>query len=285
MVALSALVFLPTSAIAAFGVAVTVFHNLFDDVRGENLGRFGSVWYLLHQPNHGQWWPERLPGYLFATPYPVLPWLGTMAAGYGLGAMLLLERSQRRKQLLGLGLALVMLFVVLRLANRYGDPQPYTEPPDRSVRVFSSVELTAEQSKPLLRLMAFLNCTKYPPSLLFLLMTLGPSITALALFDRPIGSLGRPFVIFGRVPLFYYLLHISLIHGLAVALDYWRFGWSPLQAKAYFQLRPEELPLNYGFDLQVVYAIWAGVIVFLFPLCSGFARLKRRYPVGILSYL
>ena len=219
------------------------------------------------------------------TPYPVLPWLGTMAAGYGLGAMLLLERSQRRKQLLGLGLALVLLFIALRLANRYGDPQPYTEPPERSLTVLAMVELTPEQSRPVLRLMTFLNCTKYPPSLLFLLMTLGPALIALALFDRPIGRLGRLFVSLGRVPLFYYLIHIPLIHGLAVALDYWRFGWSPLQSKAYFQVRPEEVPPHYGVDLPIVYAIWAGVILVLFPLCAGFARFKRHHPGGILSYL
>jgi uncharacterized membrane protein len=308
MVALSLLVWLPTSMIAALGVAVIAFHGLFDDVKAETLDRWGWLWVLLHQPSQvavwiGQW-PSDLhlawripqptdplgdrPDLLFATPYPVLPWLGVMAAGYGLGSMFLLERSKRRKQLFALGLALVVIFIALRLANRYGDPQPYVQPPERALTVFSEMVLTFEQSKPALQLMAFLNCTKYPPSLLFLLMTLGPAIMALALFDRPIGWLGRPFVVFGRVPLFFYLLHVPLIHGLAVALDYYRFGWSPLKARAFFQmyeLPPDQWPLNYGVDLLSVYLIWASVIVFLFPFCYGFMRLKRRYPGGVLSYL
>jgi hypothetical protein len=120
---------------------------------------------------------------------------------------------------------------------------------------------------------------------LFLLMTLGPAITALALFDRPMGWLGRPFVIFGRVPLFYYLLHLPLIHGLAVAIDYGRFAWSPLQSKSCFQLGPNDVPQGYGLDLPSVYAVWIAVVVFLYPLCYAFSRLKRRYPGGILSYL
>ena len=91
-------------------------------------------------------------------------------------------------------------------------------------------------------------------------------------------------IVFGRVPLFYYLVHIPLIHGLAVALDYGRFGWSPLRSKAFFQLQAEDLPPNYGLDLPMVYAIWVGVVVALFPLCFGFGRLKRRYAGGILSY-
>jgi hypothetical protein len=159
------------------------------------------------------------------------------------------------------------------------------EPPERSLTLLSGFELAAEQSKPILQVMVFLDCSKYPPSLLFVLMTLGPAITALALFDRPIGRLGRPFLVFGRVPLFFYLLHLPLIHGAAVALDYWRFGWSPLRDKAFFQVRPESLPSDYGIDLQLVYLVWVAVLLCLYPVCYWFMLLKRRYPGGILSYL
>jgi uncharacterized membrane protein len=265
MVGLSLLVWLPTSAVATFGVAVVAFHNQFDSIRSEDLGKFGWIWNLLHQPGSFEW----QPGYSFATPYPVLPWLGVMAAGYGLGSMLLLDRPQRRQQLLGLGLALIALFIGLRYFDQFGDPQPWREQPRGwEYTVFS-----------------FLNCTKYPPSLLFVLMTLGPSITALAVFDRPIGLLGKPFIVFGRVPLFYYLLHLPLIHGIAVAIDYYRFGWSPIASSSIWTLPPDQLPPDYGVSLPKVYAVWAGVIVILFLPCYGFMLLKRRYPGGILSYL
>jgi uncharacterized membrane protein len=281
MVGLSALVWLPTSAVAALGVAVIAFHNQFDVIRGEELGDRGWIWYLLHQPNQFEW----RPGYRFATPYPVLPWLGVMAAGYGLGAMMLLDRPQRRRQLLGLGLALIALFVGLRYFNHFGDPQPWKEQPGREVPLVGGLETSEPWGARILTLFSFLNCTKYPPSLMFLLMTLGPSIAALALFDRPIGWLGRLFVVFGRVPLFYYLLHLPLIHGLAVALDYHRFGWSPIGSSSLWNLSAEKVPQDYGFDLLTIYGLWIAVIVVLFPFCYGFMLLKRRYPGGILSYL
>ena len=149
----------------------------------------------------------------------------------------------------------------------------------------SAIDVPFDQSGLVLTAFSFLNCTKYPPSLLFLLMTLGPAITALALFDRPIGWLGKPFVVFGRVPLFYYLLHLPLIHGVAVAVDYYRFGWSPIAGDSIWTVKPEQFPADYGLSLPMVYAIWAGVVLVLFPLCYGFMLLKRRYPGGILSYL
>jgi uncharacterized membrane protein len=302
MVGLSLLVWLPTSAIAALGVSVIAFHNLLDTVTVEDWGRFGWIWQLVHQPGqigvHLENWPDiswapvselnRFEGdwdFRFATPYSILPWLGVMAAGYGLGAMFLLDRSTRRLQLVGLGVVLTLLFVGLRYYNQYGDPQRYMEPPARQLVLFG-MDYDSDQTKPLMRLMAFLNCTKYPPSLLFLLMTLGPAIIALAMFDRPLGWLGWPFVIFGRVPLFYYLLHLPLIHGLVVALDYIGFHEeSPLAHRPPWIPPDVNIPTDYGLDLPTVYAVWIAVVVFLFPLCYAFSRLKRRYPGGILSYL
>jgi uncharacterized membrane protein len=288
MVCLAGLVYLPTSAVVVFGLAVIAFHNLFDNVQPDELGHYGWLWAVLHQPGRLAYWfdnwpsdwhlhwavirsPEmdqEMPGMRFDIAYPLLPWIGTMAAGYGLGALLLLERKQRRRQLLGLGVGLMLVFIALRASNRYGDQQKWLEQGDSLDAAFS-----------------FLNCTKYPPSLLFLLMTLGPAIAALGLFDCNLPRFARPLIVFGRVPLFFYLIHIPLIHGLAVALDYCRFGWSPLESKAFFQLQPNDLPTGYGLDLPRVYAVWLGVLVVLYPLCYGFMRLKRRYPGGVLSYL
>jgi uncharacterized membrane protein len=302
MVGLAGLVWLPTSAVAALGVAIMAFHNLFDSVTVESLGRFGWIWALLHQPSgigiwFDSWWHwswanltptssfATRPDLSFATPYPILPWLGVMAAGYGLGAMLLLDRPERRRQLVGLGMMLILAFAALRLAAFYGDPRPYAEPPDRAMTAFGKVELNEDQAKPVLQAMAFLDCTKYPPSLLFALMTLGPAILALGLFDRQIGWLGKPLVVFGRVPLFYYLLHLPLIHGVAVAIDYYRFGWSPLAHATFWGLKPEELPPDYGLNLPMTFAVWAGVVLFLYPLCYAYSRIKARYRRRVLSYL
>src|SRR5207302_2097891 len=142
----------------------------------------------------------------------------------------------------------VAMFVGLRYFNRFGDPHPWQVQDDRELHLFFTgrgwIDVPFDQSGLVLTAFSFLNCTKYPPSLLFLLMTLGPAITALALFDRPMGWLGKPFVVFGRVPLFYYLLHLPLIHGVAVAVDYYRFGWSPIAGDSIWTIKPEQFPAD-----------------------------------------
>jgi uncharacterized membrane protein len=273
MVILSALVFLPTSAVAVFGIAVIAFHNLWDGKTAADVGLPAWLWTILHQPGQFTLLPAHaggfdLPEIHFGTGYSLVPWLGVLAAGYGFGAFYLLEPGERRRQLLGLGLALTLLFIVLRYANSYGDALRWSVPEDPSFTVLS-----------------FLNCQKYPPSLLFVLMTLGPAITALSFFERRWGPLGKFFITFGRVPLFYYLLHIPLIHGLVVASDYYRFGYSPFQNVPPWTLRRETLPEDYGYDLPMVYLIWLGVVLLLFPLCWWFAGVKQRHRGGWLSYL
>ena len=124
-----------------------------------------------------------------------------------------------------------------------------------------------------------------PAALLYLLMTLGPAILALAFFDRPPGPLARRVVTFGRVPLFFYLLHVPLIHGLAVGLDYLRFGWSPLATDGCWSVAGRQPPPEYGVSLPVVYLVWAMVVLLLYPLCWWFAGVKQRYRWVWLSYL
>jgi uncharacterized membrane protein len=264
MMIMAGLVFLPTAAVAVLGIALIAYHNLFDTVTLEQCGRWADLWKIAHQGGSA----EIFPGVRFGTGYTLLPWLGVMAAGYGFGPMLLLERSQRQAQLLGLGLALTAIFIGLRLSNRYGDPQPWSEQKDALFTFFS-----------------FINAQKYPPSLLFLLMTLGPAIVTLALVDRNHGALGRFFITFGRVPLFFYLLHIPLIHGAVVGLDYYRFGWSPQASASFWGLQPDQVPQGYGYAMWMVYLLWVGVILLLYPLCWWFARLKHRRRYGWLSYL
>lgn len=264
MVGLSGLVFLPLSSIVVFGLSVIAFHNLFDGVRAEHVGHFGWLWAVAHSGET----LEPITGFHFSPAYPVLPWLGVMAAGYGFGALMQLDPQRRRRELFGLGLALVVAFIVLRWTNRYGDQRPWTPQPDALFTLFS-----------------FLNCWKYPPSLMYLLMTLGPAIVFLALADRPLSPLLRPLVVFGRVPLFYYLLHLPLIHAVAIVLDQWRFGYSPLAHQSFWALKDDDLPSGYGWSLPMVYVIWISIVLLLYLPCRWFARLKQRYPAGWLSYL
>jgi uncharacterized membrane protein len=270
MIVLAGLVFLPTRVIAGFGLTMIALHNLLDGVRADGFGTLRWLWVLLHEGNI----LAPRPGFTWLAAYPLVPWVGVMAAGYAFGELLTLERERRRRILFMLGGAAVVLFVALRALNVYGDPRPWEFQERGAWYTFLS----------------FLNTSKYPPSLLFLLMTLGPSIIAVALFDRGEGArpplLLRPFVVFGRVPMFYYLLHVPLMHLVAIAFAYAKYGhaeWLFLN-----WLSPGQPPLEppgYGYDLLVVYLVWLGVVAALYPLCRWFAGVKRRRRDAWLSYL
>ena len=265
MVALAALVWLPVWAVTAFGVGMIALHNLFDPVTPESFGAWAGWWRILHAGGSF----EFPAGVTWAITYPLVPWIGVMAAGYGFGMVLRQDEAGRRKWMIGLGVTLTVLFVALRMNNAYGDPKPWSEQKDR-----------------MFTLLSFVNCQKYPPSLNFLLMTLGPALLLLALFDwkRP-GWLG-PLRVFGQVPLFYFLVHLPLIRGLAVAVNLLRFGradWlygpQPGLGRA-----PIPVPPNAGFNLGVVYLVWIGIVLALYPVCRWFARLKQRRRSAWLSY-
>jgi len=260
MVGLSALVFLPLPVIAAFGIVTMAAHNLLDGVNPESLGRWRAAWIVLHQPGQVQ-----LPGgWILFVAYPLVPWVGVIAAGYAFGRLLLLEPARRRRVLLTLGLALTLAFVALRASNLYGDPRPWTA-----------------QKSDLFTALSFLNCLKYPFSLLFLLMTLGPGIAALALLDRPTGKLTRPILIFGRVPLFFYLLQWPVLHVLAIAMALANGRKVDWLFKSFFPGTPP----GYGFGLPTVYLMWLVVLVLLYPACRWFAGVKQRRRDAWLSYL
>jgi len=269
MIVLAGLIFLPVRAIAAVGLLLIFAHDAFDSVRAESLGPTRWLWVVLHETNV----VVPRPGMLVLMAYPLVPWVGVMAAGYAFGRLLLFERERRRRVLLRLGAASVGLCVVLRAANVYGDPRPW-----------------AAQASGWFTFLSFINTSKYPPSLLFLLMTLGPAILALALFDRAPGRepglLARPFVVFGRVPLFYYLLHVPLIHLVALAFAYaggGPVGW--LFRNWIVPTTPPTRPAEWGYGLPVVYAVWTAVVVALYPLCRWFAGVKARRRDAWLGYL
>jgi uncharacterized membrane protein len=259
MIVLSALIWLPTSLVTTLGLVMIAGHNLFDSVQSSN-----PLWSILHSHNFILNHPEHS---IFAT-YPLIPWVGVTAAGYGLG-QIYGWASDRRKAFLGrLGIGLTAAFVVLRSINIYGDPVRWTT-----------------QKSAIFTVLSFLNTNKYPPSLLFLLMTLGPAMLFLCAVDGRTPRWLQPALVFGKVPMFYYLLHIPLIHLLAVIACYARYGqmhWmfeSPSPDR--FPITP---PPGWGFSLPIVYLVWVVVVTALYPLCRWFADLKQRRSDFWLSY-
>ena len=267
MVALSALIFLPWRTLLVFSLAMIAGHNLLDGIRSENLSSFGWVWKILHEgPSIVQ-----LPGGRIAfAVYPLIPWIGVMSAGYCFGRVFDLESNDRRRFLMVSGLALTAAFVVLRLVNMYGDPSPW-----------------APQSSSEMTLLSFLRVSKYPPSLMFLLATLGPAFVALSALERVTVSDRNPFLIFGRVPLFYYVIHWYAIHLTGIGLAWMRYGRFDFMFDFPPSLMgpPTDYPSGYGYDLWIVYVIWLAIVTALYPLCRWFAGVKARNRSVWLSYL
>ncbi len=259
MIALAGLIHLPQSVVAVFGVGMIATHNLLDGFTPEQFGAWGGLWKVLHI----QALTEPFPGMKVLVAYPLIPWIGVMAAGYAFGGLLQGDAAQRRRRLLNLGLAITVSFVVLRAINIYGDPSPWSS-----------------QKNALFTFFSFINCSKYPPSLDYLLMTLGPAIIAMALFDRPLGEVGRVIVVFGRVPMFFYLIHAPLAHLLAAVAALNRYGANAWKINPFF-----DPPSDYGYSLPLVYLVWAGVVIALYFPCRWYAGLKQRRRDWWLSYL
>ena len=261
MVFLALLVRLPTWAVGAIGIAIVSLHNLLDPIRPERFGSLAWLWNVLHV---NSWTPIAAPGgHAFLVVYPLVPWIGVIAAGYAFGAVYTWTPERRRRFLVACGGGLTLLFVVLRWTNTYGDPHRWSV-----------------QKNGVYTVMAFLNCEKYPPSLLYLLMTLGPAIALLALLEKPAGPVTSKICVYGRVPFFYYVLHIPLIHAMAVAVFLVQYG------PVFFQYGPGNPPPNdFGFGLPFVYGVWALAVLILYRPCRWFAELKARRRDPWLSYL
>jgi uncharacterized membrane protein len=265
MITLAGLIYLPMPLLAGVSVAIIALHNLLDGLKAEQFGRAAWLWDILHQQALFQFL-----GINFLTAYPVLPWIGVMAAGYCLGVVFSWDAEQRRHFLIRLGLGLTVGFLALRAINVYGDPSPWTREP--------SVLFTA---------LSFLNTTKYPPSFAFLLMTLGPALAAMAWLEGFHFSSANPLVVFGRVPFFYYVAHLAVAHLIAIAMNFVRYGRTSFLLIAPPSMgTPSTLfPPDYGFPLWTVYAVWAAVLVLLYPACLWFSRLKQRRRDWWLTYL
>ena len=269
MVVLAALIHLPLRAVAAVGIGIIALHNLTDGVTVQGWQGPGSqapnaleaFWMMLHQPGF-----IVVAGLPILILYPILAWIGVMAAGYAFGAVYDWAPERRHRFLVRLGLGMVAAFVLFRATDFYGDALEWA--PERGA-VFG--------------LLSFLNTTKYPPSLHFLLMTLGPAMLALAWFERlGRGPIARVLVTYGRVPLFFYVLQWILAHLFAI-------GFSLIAGKSVAHLfafpGTVPAPADVGFGLGITYLAWILGIAVSYPLCRWFAGVKRRRTEWWMSYL
>jgi uncharacterized membrane protein len=288
MMVLAVLVWLPHAVLLVLSVAMIVLHHLADGVGAQSFGAWAPLWNLVHQVG-----AFPFAGRVFIAAYPLVPWIGVMSLGFCLGPILLrsehwsgpdhpfgranfgvrpLSSLSSRRMLIVIGGAMTAGFLALRALNIYGDPVPW------------SPQATAE-----LTVLSFLNTTKYPPSLAFVLMTLGPALLILAGFESLSFSRRNPLIVFGRVPLFYFVLHFVAAHAAAVLLAVFSYGSSAWT----FMLQPvpsmggpsAAFPPNFGYDLWVTYVAWIVIVAGLYPLCAWFARYKEQHRHWWLSYL
>lgn len=275
MIVMAALIYLPVKVVGISGLLMIVLHNLLDGIQvPPNIAFVGtpppdlaqSFWIILHQVGVVRLFSG---GSQLFFAYPIIPWVGVMMAGFALGTTYNWDIEHRRKILLKLGLLAITLFVVLRLINIYGDPVSW--------RHFDT---------PAATVLSFFNTTKYPPSLLFLLMTLGPALIVLAATDRIDASSAwqRVCITFGRVPMFYYFLQWLVAHVSGVLLGYLAGIDVGYLFLALFDMG-QNAPPGHGFPLWVVYAVWVVGLMLIYPLCAWFAGVKKRNRHWALSYL
>ena len=265
MVVLSALVYFSERIILIIGLVIVFGHNILDLVR------------LTPEDNGFAWWvivrragSFSVAGNFTLVPYPLLPWLGIMTTGFGLGVLYdsNVKSEERKKILFRTGIGAILLFILLRSFNIYGDPSYWSV-----------------QKDALFTLMSFINVTKYPISLLYALVMLGPVLIILSWMENlPYGKL-EPFRIVGRVPLFYYILHFYLLHiaGLAAYMVSHDVSWG--EVDFHFSKGFGGIPSGAGFQLEWVYVAWISVVLILYPLCKWYYRYRNRHSYWWLSYL
>lgn len=281
MILLAVLVRLPTGVVGAVALLIIGAHNLLDAQfgtwnwdQGIGTGWGPALWKILYV---GFWaGPIRYgpEGPMLIVLYSIIPWVGVMAAGYAFGTVLSSEAEIRDRLCLTVGLGAVALFLILRGFNLYGDPRPWS--------VSGILKGSGHDMPPLL---SFLNTTKYPASLLFLLMTLGPTVASIPLLERAHGKFADWITVFGRVPFFFYVLHIPLIHALALVVSLIRLGAVSPWLFANHPMDVPPAPDGYVWNLPLLYAVFSLAILLLYVPCRWFANIKQRRHDWWLSYL
>lgn len=270
MVILGIVIWLPYQVIFILGALIVLGHNLLDYPEAERARQGlakGFWWDLLHSA-HFTVYPFA-PGRNIIIVYPFLAWAGIMMMGYCAGRLFEapVDPRKRKRALIGIGSGLIVFFIILRFINGYGDPNPWKDYPSG-----------------LSDFLSFMNVTKYPPSIMYTCITLGPSLIILALIERVQNRFTEFVKIYGRVPFFYYVVHFYLIHAFVVFAFYFVEGLGSkdiVDPKSFFYFRP----LNFGYDLWVVYAVWIGAILILYPVCKWYNRYKSTHRYWWLSYL
>jgi uncharacterized membrane protein len=256
MICLSLLIYLPKKVILIIGILLVAGHNALDGIVMQGQDVSSIIWYFLHQENalvYGS-------NHMILLHYPLIPWIGLMALGFLFGTFYQkdFDASIRKKWLLRLGVGFIVLFVILRGLNVYGDLVPW------------SVQETATKT-----IISFFKVTKYPPSLLFLCITLGPALLFLVAFETTKNKITNFFLVFGRVPLFYYFLHMLVIHVFAI-IGMFIFGgnWQDMivTGKGFMSQKL----ITYGYSLLVVYLVWIGVVLLLYPFCKKYMHYKAN---------
>jgi uncharacterized membrane protein len=259
MIALAPMTLLSPPVVLAIGATIVAGHNLLDSFHASDFGAFAPLWNIIHEQGA---LPFGVPGHVS---YPVLSWTGIMAIGYGLGPLFLETPLRRGRILTVLGVAAMGLFLVLRVTNAYGDPSPWSVQRDDVMTAFS-----------------VLNVTKYPPSLLYALITLGPMFIILSAMERLRGMFGDVLAIFGRTPLFVYILHLYVALAVGLLLRFAQ-GMDLARVK---QLGTGAIsPGEYGTNLAGVYAAWILIMAMLYPVCRWYAGVKIKRRDWWLSYL
>lgn len=248
MIVLAGLIYLPLTLVAAIGLILIFGHNAFDHIRPDSFtGAGADVWKFLHVSGMVNF--DNNTHHIFVL-YPLVPWVGVMAAGYSFGSVFKMDEARRKKIMIGIGLSAIALFGIIRSFNLYGDPNNWTP-----------------QVNWLRTGLSFINAQKYPPSLDYLLITLGIGMLVLAALEHTQNIFTNILLVFGRVPLFYYLLHIYLLQLMAAIV----YGWFA--------------NVKYNFDLPMIYAFWIMAVVLLYYPCRWFMRYKSTHKQWWLSYL
>jgi uncharacterized membrane protein len=256
MIVLAAIIHTNRKVILAIAIVLIAGHNTLDQIHIAGNGAGAFAWSVLHDLNNFSY--GRISFFIH---YPLVPWIGLMALGYYVGRLYSpdYDPQRRRTILLGMGLSAIAVFVNIRYANWYGDPAKW-----------------AIQKNQLFTLFSFFNVTKYPPSLLYILITIGPAMIFLSFAERPLNWITRKLTVFGRTAMFYYLAHLLLIHVAAMfAARVQGFHFSDMILST--SVNSSATLKGYGFPLGTVYLVWIGVVLFLYPVCKWYDGYKRKH--------
>ena len=261
MIAMCIFVYLPKWIIFFIAASMFFFHNITDHLLPSHFGKIDWLWHILHAPG-----VLHIGNFSIHIIYPVIPWIGVMALGYIFAPITQIDQAKRKKIITLLGISLLVGGIILRIINRYGDPIIWQSHQDFTLKILS-----------------FLQVTKYPPSLLYLIFTLGPALIFLSYVDGKINNFTKKIIVFGEVPFFFYILHLPVLHLMGILVAYLMRGNA---AWLFADLSTRQVPQTpYGYDLLFTYTGWLVCLIMLYPACKWFSNLRKKHKTWWMSYL